>query len=169
MGFDLRALYDYAVWANGRVMAAAEKLTPEQWDRPLGHSFGSVHGTLVHILSSEQLWLARWQGHSPRTREITPENCPTLADLRARWAGVEHEMREFLGHMGPRTFSQDIAYTTLEDQPARYRLWQMYLQVINHGTHHRAEAATMLTELGAAPEPLDLIVFFREREADGSR
>jgi len=45
----------------------------------------------------------------------------------------------------------------------QYPLWQMMQQVILHGVHHRSEAATMLTEFGHAPEPLDLIFYFREK------
>ena len=63
-------------------------------------------------------------------------------------------------------YAVDVA---TDGREAAYPLWQLVLQVINHGTQHRAEAAAMLTELGASPGELDLIVFLRERrQAAGS-
>jgi uncharacterized damage-inducible protein DinB len=162
---DLPLLYDYAVWANGRVLDAAARLSQADWGRPLGASFGSVHATMTHVLSSELLWLARWQGGSPTGRAVAPEDVPTVADLRARWAEAATAMRAFVADQSPADWDREMAYTTLDGQPAAYPLWQMYLQVINHGTHHRAEAATMLTDLGAAPEGLDFIFFARGLKA----
>jgi uncharacterized damage-inducible protein DinB len=162
---DLPVLYDYAVWANGRVLDAAARLSPADWQRPLGASFGSVRDTMVHVLSSELLWLARWQGTSPTGRAVAPEDLPTVDDLRARWAAASAAMRAFLAGLAPADWAREVAYTTLDGQPAAYPLWQMYVQVINHGTHHRAEAAAMLTGLGHAPGELDAIIFFRGLKA----
>jgi uncharacterized damage-inducible protein DinB len=82
---------------------------------------------------------------------------------RAR-ATVNADFRAYLAGLADADWQRDVAYTTLDGRAAHYPLWQMYLQVINHGTHHRAEAASMLTDLGQAPEGLDLIFFFRERQ-----
>lgn len=32
-------------------------------------------------------------------------------------------------------------------------------RLCNHGTHHRSEAATMLTMLGVSPPPTDLTIY----------
>ena len=40
-------------------------LTPEQFTRDLGSSFGSVRDTLVHICGAEWIWLERWHGRAP--------------------------------------------------------------------------------------------------------
>jgi uncharacterized damage-inducible protein DinB len=37
------------------------------------------------------------------------------------------------------------------------------LQVVHHGTHHRAELSDMLTRVGMAPAPTDIIVFFQKQ------
>jgi uncharacterized damage-inducible protein DinB len=164
---ELPILYDYAVWANGRVLDAAATLHTAQWSEPRpaaqAHSFGSLRDTMVHVLSSELLWLRRWQGRSPREREVSAEDGRTVDELRARWSRAASEMHGFLRGLAPSDWQRVVSYTTLEGRPAAYPLWQMFLQVVNHGTHHRAEAASMLTGLGAAPLPLDIIFFFRER------
>ena len=42
-------------------------------------------------------------------------------------------------------------------------LWKAMLQVANHGTHHRAETALLLTALGKAPRQLDYGFYELER------
>jgi len=51
----LHNLYDYSAWANTRILDNAAQLTPAQLRAERvesSASFGSVHGTLVHIMST---------------------------------------------------------------------------------------------------------------------
>jgi uncharacterized damage-inducible protein DinB len=42
----------------------------------------------------------------------------------------------------------------------------MIVHVVNHGSYHRGQVATMLRQLGAKPaQSSDMIVFFRESAA----
>jgi uncharacterized damage-inducible protein DinB len=47
-------------------------------------------------------------------------------------------------------------------------VWLMLVHVVNHGTQHRAEAATLLTAEGRSPGELDLINYVEEQAASGS-
>jgi uncharacterized damage-inducible protein DinB len=42
------------------------------------------------------------------------------------------------------------------------RVWQTIFHVINHGTQHRSEAATILTGYGRSPGELDFDLFLTE-------
>ncbi len=59
---EIRTLYEYDAWANGRTLNACAALTQEQLTRNLGNSFGSVRDTLVHILGAQMIWLERLHG-----------------------------------------------------------------------------------------------------------
>lgn len=59
---EARELVAYGAWANARVFAAAESLTPEQLRAAAAGSFPSVRGTLGHIVGAEWLWLRRLGG-----------------------------------------------------------------------------------------------------------
>src|SRR5512140_3118932 len=87
--------YEYMYWATKRYFAVAEGLSEEQLHRLQGHSWGDVHGTLVHMMSSEWVWLQRWQGATPKGH-LDKAQYPTLAELKKRWGEVEAEMRAFI-------------------------------------------------------------------------
>ena len=80
---DLSKLYAYNGWANERVRASIQGLDPEVFKRDLGASFGSLQGTVAHLVSAQWNWLKRWKGQSanspcPRNSSRVPEK-PTAA------------------------------------------------------------------------------------------
>jgi uncharacterized damage-inducible protein DinB len=44
----------------------------------------------------------------------------------------------------------------------------MLQHLVNHGTYHRGQVATMLRQLGTIPNSSDLIFFYREHAAKAS-
>jgi uncharacterized damage-inducible protein DinB len=156
----LRTLYDYHYWARDRMLGAADSLTPGQFTQSKGHSFDTVQGTLVHLMNSERLWLRRWRGE-PVQPPLKPADFPMVDGVRMYWESLEMQMRKFLDDLGEAGLARVVRYTNSQGVTLEFPVWQMLLHVITHGAHHRSEAATMLTELGHAPEPLDLIVYFR--------
>ena len=50
----------------------------------------------------------------------------------------------------------------LERQDRDIPFWQMLAHVVNHGTQHRAEAASLLTAAGRSPGDLDMIFYSGE-------
>ena len=158
----LQHLYDYHSWANAHALAAAERLTEEQLNRPQGHSFGSVLGTLRHMHAAEWIWWRRWQGESPKAFP-DPAETPTLAALRARWQAQAAEMRAFLAAQTPESVEREIAYTNTRGESYRLRLWQMAAHVANHGTHHRAELAAMYALLDVPHAEEDWSRYFLEQ------
>lgn len=159
----IRLLYDYHYWANRRMLDACESLTPEQWGKPLGHSWGSVHGLLAHMLAAEVLWLLRWKGTSP-TSLLNAEEVPTLADVRRRWADQETDMRRFIALCDDARLNALLHYRTTRGDPQSDLLGVLMLHVANHGTHHRGELAAMLALLNAPHPEDDLILFAREKQ-----
>ena len=69
---DIRLLYSYDRWANGRLLDAAADLTPEQFTRDLNGSFRSIRDTLLHILGGEWIWLEYWK-RNPVSEEMVAQ------------------------------------------------------------------------------------------------
>jgi uncharacterized damage-inducible protein DinB len=161
---EIRELYEYNRWANGRILDAAAALSPEQFSQDLGSSFASVRGTLAHILTAEWVWLARWRGTSP-TGPPSSWDLSTFEALRDRWREVERDQQAFIDGLTEEAVRQTIAYRDTQGTGFANPLWQMLRHVVNHSTYHRGQVVTMLRQVGAEPVSTDLIRFYRERTA----
>ena len=155
---DVEYLYEYNRWANARLLDAASKLTPEQFSRDLQSSHRSVRDTLAHILAAEWIWLERWKGVSPNALLI-PSDFPTVESLETRWAVVEGDYTEFINGVTDGSLATVIAYTNTRGEDWAYPLGQMLQHVMNHSSYHRGQVTTMLRQLGAEVNPVDLLVF----------
>jgi uncharacterized damage-inducible protein DinB len=164
---DFRLLYDYNSWANHRTLEACTALSDEQFTRDLGSSFRSVRDTLAHICGAEWLWLERWHGRSHNS--IPPaSDFPNLESLCRRWDEIERNLLDYIASLTPEDIQRVIQYKTTQGVPQAAPPWQMLQHLVNHGSYHRGQVATMLRELGAKPIATDLILYYRERAAKAS-
>jgi uncharacterized damage-inducible protein DinB len=159
---DVRLLFDYNAWANQRLLARAAQVTPQQWQAPTSHSFGSLHSTLLHILDTEYGWRCLLEGKGP-TPILAEEDYPAHEALAARWREEEAAWDTFLTGLPPADLLNPApAAADDETQPA-HSLWLYMFHVVNHGMQHRSEAAAMLTTYGEPPGDIDFTVFLDER------
>ena len=147
----IRELYDYHRWANGRLFDVAAGLGDagtrdmgKQWSVP------TIKAMFAHLCSADFIWLSRWKGVSP-TRMLTDADFPTFADLRTRWDALEAEQRAFVEGLTAPDLARPISYKSTEGVPYSVALGPLLHHVVNHATHHRSEAATMITLINASP------------------
>lgn len=159
---EIQLLYDYNAWANRRSLGAAEKLTPEQFVRPLGSSFSSLRDTLAHICGAEWIWLERFQGRSPAALPNVAQ-FQDVASLREHWLAQEQRLLAFVKAVTQSDLDREMEYKTLKFGVYNNPLWQSMQHLVNHGTYHRGQVTTMLRQLGAEPVLTDLMHFYRER------
>src|SRR6266850_2168202 len=118
---DIRLLLSYNTWANRRILAAAQLLTPEGLQRDLGTSYGSVQGTLVHLLWAEWIWLERWLGRSPK-QVFGTGDFPDLAAIEERLATIQRGQEAFI-----ETLTDDRVKTRISYENARGERWEYSL------------------------------------------
>jgi uncharacterized damage-inducible protein DinB len=158
---DLRVLFAYNAWANARIWRVALQVTAEQFLADNSSSYGSLRGTLVHLLRSQLIWRRRLQGES--TEGIPVEtDFSTPQALHQAFLAEEPWMRAYLQTLSEEDTQALLDYRNSKGEAYQTVLWQILAHVVNHGTQHRAEAAAMLTDFGFSPGDLDLIVYFRE-------
>jgi uncharacterized damage-inducible protein DinB len=155
----LQQVYDYTYWANHRYFVVAEGLTDEQLHRMQGHSWGDVHALLVHMLSSEWVWLQRWNGSSPKGH-LNKDDFPTLDALRVRWTEQEAEMRAFIRAQTDESLEAVITYANFSGETFHVPMWQMLMHVANHETHHRGELAAMFALMDVPHPEEEVIQYF---------
>ena len=150
-----RLLYDYHLWANRRVRDTAAPLTTEQLAKPRGPDRASIHGTLVHTLSGQWIWLSRWKGNSP-SKVLNPQAYPDLAAVNTHWEAHDRELIDFVAALDETQLARTVQYANTQGKPMAFPLWQLMLHQVNHGTQHRSELALWLTELGHSPGEIGL-------------
>jgi uncharacterized damage-inducible protein DinB len=166
---ELRTLLDYHYWARDRMLDALEPLIPEQYTRDMGNSFRSLRDTVVHIYGADLVWYERWQGRAPRAL-ADPSEFPDVPAVRRAWMELEAKYRACVEDLGEVGIARSFEYTLFSGQPSSNVFWQMLQHVVNHASYHRGQMTTMLRQLGGgAPKPMDLIAFYRERQAGAGR
>ena len=140
---DILTLYDYNYWATGRVLAAGMNASDEEFITPTAQSFSSLRGTLVHILDAECGWRMLCQSHTLAYFEKTEQSAfPTLVVLQRSWHDEEQAMRDYLSELTDNVMTSIVRYTLDNGQKRERVLWHCLLHVVNHGTHHRSQAAS---------------------------
>jgi uncharacterized damage-inducible protein DinB len=157
----LRQHIDYTVWASRRILDAAASLTPEELIRDFGTADKSVLGTMLHIWGGDLVWIERMHGTSLTKRPY--DEHATLATLQAEWPRVWERWQNYVALLTEESAEADIVYTTFKGLPYRTPVWQIVLHVVNHGTHHRGQAAGFIRTLGKTPPVLDIIEYYRTK------
>lgn len=150
---QLRRLVAYNQWADGRILAAVEDVAPEELGRPREAYFGTLASNLRHVLVSQRVWLARWQGQPPRHDEAI------TAPWREAYATTHAALRDFVAPLSDAGADRVVRYTDLRGTPRQLALAQAITHLVNHGTAHRAETGVLLERLGRSPGDLDYIYF----------
>lgn len=159
---NYQMLADYNAWANRLVYAAAADLSDEELHRDTGAFFGSIFGTLSHLITADRIWLNRFTGEGPKPKTLDERPYDRFEALRA--ARVEEDARiiSYVRHLTPDRIAGQFSYTPVTSpEIVEQRLWQALTHVFNHQTHHRGQVHTGLTSLGKPSLSLDLIYFVR--------
>jgi uncharacterized damage-inducible protein DinB len=148
----------YNRWANNRILDVSTALTEDQFDQPAGASYGSLHGTLEHILDAELSWLSRWRGELGGLSGNHIER-PLLSRALAE---ADKDLVEFVSKQMDEDWDRLVNYRNSKGAGFRRSLGVTVTQILHHGTYHRGEAAMMLSLSGNSPGDLDYIYFVRD-------
>ena len=152
----------YNAWANRALYDAVGKLDDEAYRRNLGAFFGSLHGTLNHLLAADRIWLKRFTGAGEAPTSLDAILHEDFAGLDAARAAEDARLIAFIDTLTEERIAGDFTYTPVTNpNPVTHPLGPALTHVFNHQTHHRGQCHAMLTALGGPSLSLDLIYFVR--------
>lgn len=157
---EIRTHLRYSGWASQRLLDAAKKLSPEDLTRNVGASHSSILGTLSHIHFADRIWYSRVV--DPNEAVIRESNWATLEKewpaIQRKWEGWAEGLQDAdLGRMIACKSMDGIAYEVAAEK--------VVLHLVNHDSLHRGQVMGMIRQLGIAPPPTDLMMYFRESGA----
>ena len=158
---QLRFLFEYTQWANGKILDACAELSPEQFTREMGSSFSSVRDTLVHLYGAMWIWRERFLGHSP-AKLPAGGTIAGFASARAKLEEIDQEYLGYLSGLTPADLERVLEYKNLAGEQVSNTVGQALHQLTNHATYHRGQIVTLLRQLGAKAPSTDLIIYYRK-------
>lgn len=155
----VRLMARYSAWQNGAQLRLVGTLPEEELTRDRRAFWGSILGTLNHLLWADRIWLHRLAG-LPRPETALPDSARFLPDAAA-WADgrarADADLTAWAEDLSPSDLDGDLSWNS----PAAGRMLSkprsvLVTHLFNHGTHHRGQVHAMLTAAGARPEATDL-------------
>lgn len=153
----------YNAWANTRLFEAAASLGPERFAADRGVFFGSMRGTLNHLLATDRIWMKRLTGEGEAPDRLDAVLFEDFDGLRAAREREDERIVAYVGSLSEPRLAGTFRYRPITDPTeVEARLGPTLFHVFNHQTHHRGQAHAILTGFGLAAPGLDLVAFLRE-------
>lgn len=163
----------YNAWMNGRIYQSVEDLSDAVRKENPGAFFGSIHGTLNHILLGDLIWLQRfastdWGAPALQDLSFEPAHAITGLDmepyenfdqLRTERSTIDAAIITWVASdLTDEILSQDLVYwNILRKREQTLPMATCVSHFFNHQTHHRGQITTLLAQLDIDPGLTDMI------------
>ena len=171
----LHLLATYNRWMNEKIYRAAASLAPEELARDRGAFFGSILGTLNHIVVGDTLWLRRFAQHPRDYTQIAPVlklpqppslNAIVFAELpqlAARRSELDGWILEWIPGIIDEDLDLPLAYVNTKGQTQSRNFHGLLTHFFNHQTHHRGQVTTLLSQAGIDVGVTDLLALIPDQ------
>ena len=159
---EIQLLFDYDKWGDLKILDAIAPLTEDQYKKDLGSSFGGIHGTLVHILSANRVWLNRWTEKAPEL--LKAEKFSKIEVVKKQMDMYHFDAGNFLKSLSEEKINNPLQYIDFKGNTYSHPLYQQMQHKVNHSSYHRGQIITMLRQLGVTVVSTDLINYIRQKE-----
>ncbi|EKU26637.1 DinB family protein [Xanthomonas graminis] len=175
---SLQLLARYNQWMNERLYAAAATLPEQAVAQPRGAFFGSLLGTLNHLVVADTIWLQRFAKHPtqyPALSAIAVAQIPaaldalqatTLAALLTQRQTLDATIATWMAQVSAADLHITLRYRNTRGDAHRRRFGDGLLHFFNHQTHHRGQATTLLSQAGAEVGATDLLMLIAQMEVE---
>lgn len=169
-----RLMAKYNTWVNDKIYDLVASLTEAERQQEQGTYFGSIHGTLSHILLGDRAWLGRFATGTSYTFPALQDTklifkfdslaqilYPDFAELRQERSETDRVIERWLQEIEPEILSTRVHYSN----PARgidreHSLWFGLTHFFNHQTHHRGQVTTLLHQLNIDYGATDFLMMY---------
>lgn len=170
----IRLLAEYNQWMNDRIYAAAAALAPDAVMADRKAFFGSIFGTLNHLVNGDIIWLKRFATHPasylalaftsgfPQPVGLNQARADDLAGLAAIRRQLDVAILEFAEQVVERDLDHVLNWTNSKGITSNKRFGDVLMHFFNHQTHHRGQVTTLLSQEGMDVGVTDLLALVPE-------
>lgn len=151
----------YNAEMNRRLYAAAQRLSDDERRRDRGAFWGTIHGTLCHILWGDRMWMARFDGWE-RPAVPMAGSAALIADfdaLHAARVAADAAIVQWAARVSPGWLGSAMTwYSGAAGREITAPVALLVTHFFNHQTHHRGQAHALLTAAGERTGDTDLFL-----------
>jgi len=161
---------------NVQIYEAASRLNYKELSLDRQAFFGSILGTLNHLVVGDTIWLKRFAQYEPHhlyLQAIAQLEMPTalnqilfvdLSMLSERRKMLDETILLWMGHLQGCDLDGSLSYTNTKGVHSTKPVSEVLLHIFNHQTHHRGQLSTLLFQAGVDVGTTDLITLIPDQE-----
>jgi len=169
----LRLLSRYNQWMNAKLYNTATQLPVDELSRNRGAFFGSLLGTLNHIMVADIIWLQRFSDHPsqhpaldqirsmPKPQALAQTLINDFTALSAERRKLDATIITWCEQLDASDLNYNLAYHNMKGEAAVKNFASLMLHFFNHQTHHRGQATTLLSQQGLDVGVTDLLTLIK--------
>jgi uncharacterized damage-inducible protein DinB len=165
----VKLMASYNAWMNVKLYEAARRLTDEQLLADRNAFFGSISGTLNHLVVADTIWLKRFATHPAdylSLDEIRHTADPKSLDqllltdfqsLNEYRIWLDRIISEWVLTILEPDLLHSLQYSNTKGIAMEKNFFSLMMHFFNHQTHHRGQVTTLLTQAGIDVGVTDLV------------
>ena len=140
---------EYNHWMNTKLYDTCAQLDDSKRREEVGAFFGSIHLTLNHILHGDRMFLSRFEGKEESFPPLGTDLYPVFDDLRQARRETDQHLQDWAEAIDQDWLGETLTYKSVSDGKTRtIEHWVLVTHMFNHGTHHRGQITTLLSQIG---------------------
>jgi uncharacterized damage-inducible protein DinB len=157
-----RLMARYNRWQNESLYGCADRLSDADRKQDRGAFFGSIHGTLCHLVFGDQAWLYRFTGDArvrstAATMADTTTLIPAWSDLKAKRLWLDQYLIDWATGLTEADLAGALTYHSVASGKTHTKSRAaLVAHMFNHQTHHRGQVHCLLTQAGQTPDDTDI-------------
>jgi uncharacterized damage-inducible protein DinB len=160
----------YNEWMNAKIYQAANSLSDEELAADRKAFFGSILGTLNHLVAGDTVWLKRFATHPanylalepirqlPAPRNLNELLFSSIRELSAHRVWLDQVIVEWSSSITESDLDHILKYSSMKGVPADKNFYGLVMHFFNHQTHHRGQVTTLLSQAGVDTGDTDLVI-----------
>ncbi len=170
--FELMASYNQ--WMNTQIYTSVAHLDAIELSKDRGAFFGSILGTLNHILVGDIIWLKRFSDHPSNyqslntVRLLAPPTAlseilyPEFDMLFQARNKMDADIINFIAETSEKDYEYGLPYRNTKGLPFVKKFGLLVNHLFNHQTHHRGQLTTILNQQNIEVGITDLLAVIPE-------
>lgn len=162
-------LATYNQWMNAKVYGAASQMSAAELSNDRGAFFGSIFGTLNHIVVADTLWLKRFATHTssattlavmiplPTPARLDQNMFDDLEGLRAHRQWLDSVIINWIAALTDDDLNTVLNYQNTKGVESSRYYSSLIVHFFNHQTHHRGQVSTLFSQAGIDIGVTDLL------------